>query len=285
MVTFGLQIPWFSWPGSPGNHRATLRDIALAAEDAGFTSLWVMDHFFQLPGIGDITDDMHEAYTTLGYLAGVTERITLGALVTGITYRHPGLLIKEVSTLDVLSGGRAWFGVGAAWFEEEHLALGVSFPSTTERFERLEEGLQIAKQMWSDDDGAFNGRHNALAATICSPQPLQKPHPPIMVGGNGEQKTLRLVARYADACNLVYLEPEAIPAKLDVLRRHCDAVGRDFDAIRKTRLGPITPDADLVSHVGALVETGLEHLIFNTPDPHSLLTIKRFGAEVVPAFS
>ena len=195
MVKFGLQIPWFSWDGSPDNHRTVLRNIVQAAEEAGFSSVWVMDHFFQLPMIGEPSLDMHEGYTTLGYLAGVTEKVTLGTLVTGVTYRYPALLVKEVTTLDVLSGGRAWMGIGAAWFDREHLGLGVPFPSVKERFERLEETLEIALQMWSGNDGPFHGRHYTLEETICSPQPLQKPHPPIMIGGGGEKKTLRLVAR------------------------------------------------------------------------------------------
>ncbi|MGH9197881.1 MAG: LLM class F420-dependent oxidoreductase [Acidimicrobiia bacterium] len=210
MVKFGLQVPWFSWKGSPANHRSVLIDIARTAEESGFDSLWVMDHYFQLPYFQDSKLDMHEAYTTLGFFAGVTEKINLGALVTGVTYRNPAILVKQVTSLDVLSEGRAWFGIGAAWFEREHHGLGVEFPPVNKRFQRLEEALQIAKQMWSDDEGPFKGKHYVLEETICSPQPLQKPHPPIMVGGGGEKKTLRLVAKYADACTFTGIPKKSL---------------------------------------------------------------------------
>lgn len=284
MVKFGLQIPWFSWEGAPQNQRTVLSEIAKTAEDAGFSSLWVMDHFFQLPGIGPAELDMHEAYTTLGFLAGVTDTITLGALVTGVTYRHPALLVKEVTTLDVLSGGRAWFGIGAAWFEREHLGLGVPFPSTKERFERLEEALQIAKQMWSDEVGPYKGRHYVLEETICSPAPLQTPHPPIMIGGSGERKTLRLVAQYADACNL-FGDAETLRHKFEVLRRHCDEVGRDFDQIERTRLGTAVPGNDLAEEAESLAAAGAQHLIYNMPAVHTLEGIKEFADQVIPALA
>lgn len=283
MAKFGLQIPWFSWDGSPGNHRTVLKDIARTAEDSGFDSLWVMDHFFQLPGIGDATLDMHEGYVTLAYLAGVTERITLGTLVTGVTYRHPAILVKEVTSLDILSGGRAWFGIGAAWFEREHLGLGVRFPPVAERFERLEETLQIAKQMWSPDEGPFKGKHYTLEETICSPQPIQKPHPPIMIGGSGERKTLRLVAQYADACNLMG-DPKEVGHKLAVLRRHCDDVGRDYDSIQRTRLATALSADWVAGEVPGLLEAGLEHLIFNMAAVHTLDPIKEFGEKVISKF-
>lgn len=284
MIKFGLQIPWFSWEGSPANHRTVLRDIARAAEDAGFSSLWVMDHYFQLPMIGDADLDMHECYTTLGYLAGVTERITLGALVSGVTYRHPAIQVKQVTSLDVLSGGRAYHGIGAAWFEREHLGLGVPFPPLGERFERLEEAVLIAKQMWSDDDGPFKGKHYALEETICVPRPIQNPHPPIMIGGSGEKRTLKLVALYADACNISGPADVARP-KLDVLKRHCDQVGRSYDEIERTRLGTAFVGMDLVAAAGELVDAGMQHLIYNMPAIHTLETIKVFGSEVIPAFA
>jgi alkanesulfonate monooxygenase len=193
-----------------------------------------MDHVFQIAAVGPHDDPMLEAYTALGYLAGVTSSIRLGTVVTAAVYRPPGLLIKSVTTLDVLSGGRAFFGVGAAWNEQESLGLGLPFPSTAERFERLEELLQIAKQMWSDDDGPYSGVHSQLAATVNSPQSIQRPQPPIMVGGAGERKTLRLVAKYADACN-IFAGPEAA-RKLGVLREHCEREGRNYDHIEKTSM-------------------------------------------------
>jgi F420-dependent oxidoreductase-like protein len=277
MVRFGMQIPWFSWPGSPDNHREVLADAARAAEQAGFGSLWVMDHFFQLPQIGDATMDMHEGYTTLGYLAGVTERITLGTLVTGVTYRHPAILVKQVTSLDVLSGGRAWLGIGAAWFEREHDGLGVPFPPLRERFERLEDALRIAKQMWSGDDGPFEGTHHRLAETICSPQPLRKPHPPIMVGGSGEKKTLRLVAKYADACNIGG-DAATQRQKLGVLRRHCEDVGRDYDEIERTALviSPADPGAARAV-VEPLIEAGVQHPILTALPVHEPDAIAGLG--------
>lgn len=287
-ATFGLQIPWFSWPGTtPGDHRRVLRDAAEAAEESGYSSLWVMDHFLQLPVMGDPTLDMHESYATLGYLAGVTERITLGTLVTGVTYRHPGILVKQVTSLDVLSGGRAWFAIGAAWFEREHAALGVAFPPVSERFERLEETLQIAAQMWSDDDGAFKGRHYVLEETICSPKPVSQPRPRIMIGGGGERKTLRLVARYADACNIPR-SVEDLRRKLDVLRRHCDDVGRDYDAIERTTLQIALPGREIgetLADARAAVEAGIQHVIFTALPTHQPDYVADFGREAARALA
>jgi F420-dependent oxidoreductase-like protein len=283
MLKFGLQIPWFSWDGSPANHGTVLRDIAQAAEEAGFSSLWVMDHFFQLPMIGDANLDMHEGYTTLGYLAGVTEKVTLGTLVTGVTYRRPAVLVKQATSLDVLSGGRAYFGIGAAWFEREHEGLGIPFPPLRERFELLEETIQVALQMWSDDDGIFKSKHFTMQETICTPRPLQSPHPPIMIGGNGEKKTLRLVARYAQACNL-FGGPEDITHKLDVLKGHCETEGRDYSEIEVTRLSTAFPGTDFVAECKAHEAVGVHHMIFNAPQVDTLEPIKHFGKEVIPAF-
>ena len=210
---------------------------------SGFT---LMDHWFQMDQMASATDPMLEGYTSLGFLAGQTSRLQLGLLVTGVTYRHPGLLAKTVTTLDVLSGGRAILGIGAAWYEREHLAMGVEFPPISERFERLEETLQICRQMWSDDDGSFDGQHHHLAETICQPPPIQPGGPRILIGGGGERKTLRLVAQYADACNLVGT-PEEVAHKLEVLAAHCDAVGRDPAEIQTTIIGgrgPTDPDTD-----------------------------------------
>lgn len=282
MVKFGLQIPWFSWSGSPDNDRRVLADAARAAEDAGFHSLWVMDHLFQLPMIGEAEMDMLEGYTTLGYLAGVTERISLGTLITGVTYRHPGVLVKQVTTLDVLSGGRAWLGIGAAWFEREHEGLGIPFPPISERFERLEEAVLIAKQMWSDDNGPFEGKHYRLAETICQPPPHQRPHPPIMIGGGGEKKTLRLVAKYADACNVSGNAAE-VSHKFEVLRRHCDAVGRDYHEIERSVLTITPPGEGAIDPAKALIDAGAQHVIFSGLPVHNTDMLATFGTDVFPA--
>lgn len=232
----GIHFGDFTLPGAPASLGRILSDTARAAEDGGCAQFTLMDHWFQMEALSRAEDPMLEGYTSLGFLAGRTERIRLGLLVTGVTYRHPGLVAKIVATLDVLSGGRAQLGLGAAWYEREHRGLGVPFPPLGERFERLEEALRIVHQMWSDDDGPFRGRHYQLAETLCVPRPLQSPRPPILVGGGGERKTLRLVARYADACNLVATSPEAIAHKLSVLDRHCEQAGRDPAEISRTIL-------------------------------------------------
>ena len=262
----GLQVSDFTWPDAPQSIGPTFARIARDADQAGMASLWVMDHFFQIRSIGPSEHEMLEGYSGLAYAAGVTERITLGTMVTGVTYRHPGLLIKTVTTLDVLSSGRAWLGIGAAWNEEEHRGLGVPFPSTKERFERLEETLQLAHQMWSGDDSAFEGRHHQLERPLNSPPALSTPHPRILVGGGGEKKTLRLVAQYADACNIFDMGPDAVRAKYDVIRRHCEAVGRDDDDIEKTVLTRVDfakeSDDSIVDRVGRLGDVGTQHVIF-----------------------
>jgi F420-dependent oxidoreductase-like protein len=289
-VRIGLQIPSFSWPGGPARLGARLGEIARGADDAGFASLWVMDHFFQIPMVGPAEREMLEGWTTLGFLAGHTRRARLGTLVTGVTYRHPGVLVKIASTLDVLSGGRAWLGIGAAWFEREHVGLGVPFPPLAERFERLEETLRIAKQMWSGKVERFEGCYHTLAETLDVPAPLSRPHPPILIGGMGERKTLRLVARYADACNLfLYAGREVLAKKLEVLRRHCDAVGRPYEAIEKTALGTLqlapgkSSAADVIRTCHELAEVGIEHVIFNMPNVHELAPLEIFGKEIIPA--
>jgi len=289
-MKIGLQVPSFAWPGGPAAIRGQLGEIARTAEEAGFDSLWVMDHFFQIRGVGPVEAEMLEAYTTLGYLAGITQKVRLGALVTGVIYRHPGLLVKTVTTLDVLSGGRAYFGLGAAWFEREALGLGVPFPPLKERFERLEETLQITQQMWSENNGPYNGRHFQLDETLCSPQPLTKPHPPILIGGMGERKTLRLVAQYADACNLfARMGLDAVHRKLDVLRRHCDKLGRDYETIEKTTLSTVHLAAgksgpkDVVEECRALAAIGIQHCIFNMPNVQEIEPVQNFGREIIPA--
>jgi F420-dependent oxidoreductase-like protein len=242
-----------------------------------------MDHYFQMETLATARDPMLEGYTALGFLAGRTERIGLGLLVTGVTYRHPGLLAKIVTTLDVLSGGRATLGLGAAWYEREHRGLGVPFPPVAERFERLEEALQICLQMWSDDDGPYDGRHYRLAETICSPRPVRSPHPPVMVGGDGERKTLRLVAQYADACNLFGRDPETVRRKLEVLDRHCEDVGRDPAEISRTMLGGGDPFEDrFLRDLEACAALGIEQvwLTASRPDPAGWVT--RVCDEVLP---
>ncbi|QDO89392.1 LLM class F420-dependent oxidoreductase [Ornithinimicrobium ciconiae] len=234
-MRLGLQVSYWSWPGAPATIGPTFTRMAQEAEQAGLASLWVMDHFFQIPAIGPPESEMLEAYTTLGFAAGVTSSIELGAMVTGVTYRHPGILAKTVSTLDVLSGGRAWLGIGAGWFEEEHRGLGVPFPPVAERFERLEETLQIVRQMWDGDETPYAGTHHHLERPLNSPQPVRRP--PVLIGGGGERKTLRLVAQYADACNLFdYSGPGVLEGKFDVLARHCADIGRDPRDIEHTVL-------------------------------------------------
>jgi F420-dependent oxidoreductase-like protein len=285
----GLQIPNFTWPGGPTQLAATLRDIAQTADDGGLASLWVMDHFFQIPPVGAAELDMLEGYAALSYLAGMTKRATLGTMVSGVTYRHPGVLVKTVSTLDVLSSGRAILGIGAAWFEREHRGLGVAFPPLRERFERLEEALQIAHQMWSGRVDRFDGKHYQLAETLCVPQPLARPRPPILIGGMGERKTLRLVAQYADACNLfTHAGTGVVEQKLDVLRRHCDALGRDYAKIEKTSLATLRLDDDAASITAAiatcreLAAVGIQHAIFNMPNVQQVKPVELLARRVLP---
>ncbi len=261
--------------------------MAAAAEDQGFAKLSVMDHMWQIGLLGPPEHEMLEAYTTLGYLAGQTKRIELLAWVTAVVYREPGLVAKAGTTLDVLSGGRAWLGIGAAWNEPEARGLGLVFPPTAERFERLEEALQICLQMWSDDDGPFSGKHYRLERTLNSPQSLTRPHPAILIGGAGERKTLRLVAQYAQACN-IFAGPD-IGHKLDVLRRHCDDVGRDYDEIEKTVMGPLDPGpagagvGELIESMRRLAGLGITHYHGSIPGVTSISPIELLGERVIPA--
>jgi F420-dependent oxidoreductase-like protein len=252
-MDLGLHYWTFSTPTETAAIGPTLAETARIADECGFASFTVMDHYFQMEHAGSADQPMLEAYTTLGYVAALTRRMTLGVLVTGVMYRYPGLLAKIVATLDVLSGGRARLGIGASWYEREQRALGVPVVPVPERFERLEETLQIFLQMWSDNDGSYEGRHYQLAETLCSPRPLTHPHPPIMVGGGGEKRTLLLVARYADACNLFASSPADVAHKLDVLRRHCDDEGRAYDSISKTALYVGPPVLDNID--GFLADT------------------------------
>jgi F420-dependent oxidoreductase-like protein len=286
-VQIGLQIPDFTWPGGPARLGADLATVAAAADDAGFEFISVMDHFFQIGVIGPPEREMLEAYTTLGYLAGCTSRAKLMTLVTGTVYRHPGILAKIVTTLDVLSGGRAWLGIGAAWNEEESRGLGIPFPPVAERFERLEETLQICLQMWRGDESAYTGRHYQLERPLNSPQALSQPHPPILIGGSGERKTLRFVARYAQACNL-FPGPD-LARKLDVLRAHCDAEGRDYDEILKTcyygfDVGEKGEKAgQVVEELAALAELGFQAAIGVVARVWEVAPLEVIGGEVIPA--
>ena len=272
-------------PGDPADQGPTLVATAKAAEDAGATMFTLADHFFQMEGLGRAEDPFLEGYTSLGFLAGQTTSITLALLVTGVTYRHPGVLAKTVTTLDVLSQGRSMFGIGAAWYEREHVALGVPYPPLRDRFEMLEETLQICLQMWSDDDGPYHGKHYQLAETICEPQPIRRP--PILIGGSGEKKTLRMVAQYADVWNTTDSEPEELEHKIDVLRRHCDTVGRDVSEVRKTVGLFADPFADIDGYLKRLeryAELGIEMInigpVPGTPDPAGF--VRRVGDELMP---
>jgi len=272
---------------TPGGARAIADDIiatAKAAEAGGFDQFTVMDHWFQMDATGDAAQPMLEAYTTLGFVAAHTSRLRIGPLVVGVTYRHPGLLAKTATTLDVLSGGRSFFGIGAAWYEREHAALGVPFPPIAERFERLEEALRIAKQMWSDDDGPFEGRHYRLAETLNSPQPVASPHPPIMIGGKGKRKTLRLAAQYAQIVNVTSAESDEVAELLDVLRRHCDDVGTDYDAIEKQALASrLNPDApDWLDQVKRLRDLGIDLVVLSVRPNRQLEWVERLANDVVP---
>jgi alkanesulfonate monooxygenase len=286
-MKLGVHVSNFTWPAGPESIAADLSRVAAAAEDLGFDKLSVMDHVWQIGHIGPPEHEMLEAYTTLGYLAARTTRINLLAWVTAVVYRDPGLLAKAVTTLDVLSSGRAWLGVGAAWNEPEARGLGLFFPPIAERFERLEETLEICLQMWSDSDDAYRGQHYTLERTLNSPQALSRPHPPIMIGGGGEKKTLRLVAKYAQACNL--FAGTDLPHKLDVLRAHCDDVGRDYDEIEKTVMGPLDPGDDGAG-VGALLDSlrdlaklGVSHYHGSVPDVASIRPLEILAERVIPA--
>ena len=249
-MKLALHLFWLSWPGGTDALAPTLAGMARAADQGGFATVTMMDHYFQMESQGGPSEPMLEGYTGLGFLAGQTSQIELGLLVGGVTYRHPGLLAKIITTLDVLSGGRAMLGLGAAWYDREHLGLGVPFPPLKERYERLEETLQICQQMWSDNNGPYNGTHYQLAETINVPQPIRKP--PILIGGGGERKTLRLVAQYADACNLFATSVEDVKRKLDILDEHCATVGRNPADIERTIIGaPISLD-DVDASLAAL---------------------------------
>ncbi len=294
-MKIGLQISSFTWPGGDAQIGQTLAGIVRTADDAGFDSVWVMDHFLQIGSVGKPEEPMLEGMTALGFMAAHSKRARLGLMVGGIHYRGAGLWIKAATTLDVLSGGRAWFGIGAAWNEQESRAWGFPMPPLGERFEMLEETLQLAHSAWRGERGsreAFDGEHYQATDPLNSPQALTKPHPPILIGGGGERRTLKLVARYADACNVFGTDPDQLRHKYDVLRGHCESVGRDYDSIEKTLLTQvsITPDGArrtltpdrLVERLGRTTEVGAQHAIFSLRDVTDLSRLELIGRDVIP---
>ena len=288
-MKIGLQISSFTWPGGDSEIGTTLARICRTADEAGFDSIWVMDHLFQIRSVGEVEEPMLEGMTALGYMAAHTQRARLGLMVGAVPYRQPGLWLKATTTLDVLSGGRAWFGIGAAWNEHESKALGFAFPPLRERFEFLEDTLRMAHGMWSGGSGTaerFEGKRTTATHLINSPQSISRPRVPIMVGGGGERKTLRLVAQYADACNIFGRSPEFVRAKLAVLREHCDRLERPYEEIEKSVLTGIdlekdSPDAT-VQRFGELGEAGAEHLIFSVRGVADTSRLERIGSEVLP---
>ena len=294
-MKFGIQIDSFTWPGGPPAIGPTFEKVVRTSEAVGFDSIWVMDHFFQIRGVGPAEDPMLEGMTALGFMAAITSKARLGLMVGGIHYRLPGLWIKATTTLDVLSGGRAWFGIGAAWNESESNGLGFPFPPLGERFEMLEETLRMAHEMWTGERGTearFDGKHYQATRLLNSPQSISRPRIPIMIGGGGEQKTLRLVAQYGDACNVGWGNPESIIHKLDVLRGHCETLGRPFGEIEVTTLTDaevsrtpgrreVTP-AQLVDQFGELHDAGVDHLLMSVTGVHDLAKLELLGSDVFP---
>jgi F420-dependent oxidoreductase-like protein len=282
-MQIGLQIPDFTRPEGPATLGPALAQVARAADDNGFGYVAVMDHFFQIGAVGPSEHEMLEAYTTLGFLAAHTTRAKLLTVVTGVHYRTAGLLAKTITTLDVLSGGRAMLGIGAGWNEEESLGLGLGFPPVATRFELLEETLQICLQMWAGDETPYEGHHYRLNRPLNSPQALSRPHPPILIGGGGERKTLRMVAQYADACNL-FATPD-VGRKLDVLKEHCDRLGRDYDQITKTAYYPFDTAAGvgkIHQDLRRLSDVGFQAAIGVVRDVWSIKPLEIIGRDVIP---
>lgn len=287
----GLQIPSFKYPGGTAAIRPKLKEIVTTAEAAGFYSLWVMDHFYQIQGLfgEEHTDPMLEAYTTLGYIAGLTDKAYLGVLVTGVIYRHPSVLMKTVNTLDILAGGRTYLGIGAAWYENEAKGFGIPYPSTSKRFELLEDNLKLAGALWQGDEISFEGKHVSAPAITNNPRPLSAPHPRIMIGGTGPNKTLRMVAQYADACNIGdWVGRDNMQKALNDLKAHCEALGRDYATIEKTSLctvhlsGKDTVDS-VIRTLEDLSKLGFTHAIFNMPDVYKITPLEIFSEKVIPA--
>lgn len=282
----GIHIPSFT----VGNQDSFVDDItnAVKTADKGDVNLiTVMDHYFQIPHVGEVDEPMYEAYSMLNYFASITQKAKLSAMVTGVIYRNPAFLVKQVTTLDVMSKGRAYLGIGAAWFEREALGLGFGFPSLKERFERLEEALQIAHQMWSDNDGPYQGKHYNLKETRCVPQPVQKPHPPILIGGGGETKTLKFVAKYANASNLFgRMGHDELKHKIDVIKKHCQTFNRDFNEIMITtnnRIAKDTSSQTLLEELKKQKELGVHHAHFSIENLYDLKSLNMLVNEVVPA--
>ncbi|MCU1470113.1 MAG: family F420-dependent class oxidoreductase [Glaciihabitans sp.] len=287
-MKLAIHFPNFTMPGEPSSLATLLAATAKAADEGGCETMTLMDHWFQMEQRAPATDPMLEGYTSLGFIAAHTKRLKLGLLVTGVTYRYPGLLAKTVATLDVLSEGRAFLGIGAAWYEREHLALGVPYPPISTRFEMLEEAIQICEQMWSDDEGPYNGKHYQLAETICRPRPIQAPRPPILVGGSGEQKTLRLVAKYADACNLFDLGEDVIAHKLDVLDQHCEDLGRDPASIQRTMLaapGALDDVDGFLKKMERAAKLGISQIWIAATSPDPAGFVSRLTEVVLPRLS
>lgn len=291
-MQIGLQIPSFKYPNGTKAIRPKLKEIVSTAEEGGFHSLWVMDHYYQIKNLfgEDYNDPMLESYTALGYFAGLTEKAKLGVLVTGVIYRHPSVLMKMVNTLDILSGGRAYLGIGAAWYEGEAKGYGIPYPSTSKRFEILEENLQLAKALWSSDETSFEGKHFSAPKITNNPRPISEPHPRIMIGGMGPKKTLRMVAQYADACNLFEgAGMDRVQQAIDTLKMHCDNLHRDYDSIEKTSLGTVhlTDGKDTVESVmmriNKLSDMGITHAIFNMPNVYEIEPLETFAKEIIPA--
>jgi len=286
----GLQIPSFKYPGGTAAIRSKLKEIVTTAEAAGFYSLWVMDHYYQIKGLfGEAyTDPMLEAYTTLGYIAGLTEKAYLGVLVTGVIYRHPSVLMKMVNTLDILSGGRTYFGIGAAWYEAEAKGYGIPYLSMSERFEQLEDNLKLAKALWNNDEISFDGKHFSAPAITNNPRPLSNPHPRIMIGGTGPNKTLRMVAQYADACNIGdWVGRENMQKAIDNLKEHCESLGRDYDTIEKTSLCTVHLSGgdtaySVICLIKELAAMGFTHVIFNMPDAYKITPLEIFAKKIIP---
>ena len=294
-MKLGLQLGSFTWDGGDAAIAETLAGIVRTADDAGFDSIWVMDHFLQIGSVGAPEEPMLEGMTALGFMAAHSKRARLGLMVGGIHYRTAGLWIKAATTLDVLSGGRAWFGIGAAWNEQESRAWGFPMPPLGERFEMLEETLQLAHSAWSGDQGdrqAFEGTHYQASDPLNAPQALSKPHPPILIGGGGERRTLKLVAKYADACNVFGTDPAQLKHKYDVLRRHCETVGRDYAEIEKTFLAGLSVTSDgarrsltpaaMVERLGRTAEAGAQHAIVGLRGAQDLSKLELIGRDVIP---
>jgi F420-dependent oxidoreductase-like protein len=279
-----IHVPRFTWPGGPAAMAPTFTSLAQTAEAIGVRTLSVMDHWFQMEMMWPADEPMLEGYTTLSFAAAKTERLRFRMLVGGVTYRHPGLLAKTITTLDVLSGGRAELGLGAAWYEREHLGLGVPFPPLSERYERLEETLQICLQMWSDDNGAFEGKHYRLAETLCVPKPVSSPRPRVLIGGGGERKTLRLVAQYADACNIIG-DADTVAHKVEVLQRHCQDLSRDPAQIEVTALTMVPENADadaILRDAEALSAAGVAAVVIRSTGPDPARWLEETWGPIVP---